>query len=239
MYHLFLERAKEMKAFIFRALLVLLSLLIMVQLWIFSSLAWWRTHPVENTMFMRLSYWSDFKPVQQVWVPYDQMSIHLKRAAIAAEDGHFIDHHGFDWTGIEQARQRNQEQEKIVSGGSTISQQLAKNLFLYPRRSYIRKGQESIATVMMERMWSKQRILEVYLNSVEFGDHLYGVEAAAQYYFGLHAEQVNRKQAAFLIALLSNPKYYQVAPNNPKFLNKQRQILKYMDYSRLPTESSA
>ena len=228
-----------MKTFVLRALLILLSLFIVVQLLIFSRLFWWRTHPVENTMFMRLTYWSDFQPVQQVWVPYDQISVNLKRAVIAAEDGHFVDHHGFDWTGIEQARQRNQEQERIVSGGSTISQQLAKNLYLYPRRSYIRKGQETIATAMMERMWSKQRILEVYLNSVEFGDHLYGVEAASQHYFGLHANDVSRKQAAFLIALLSNPKYYQVAPNNPKFLSKQRQILKYMDYSRLPTETTA
>lgn len=223
-----------MKAFVLKALLILLSLVIIVQLLIFSSLVWWRTHPVENTMFMRLSYWSDFKPVKQQWVQYDQMSVHLKRAAVAAEDAHFIEHHGFDWTGIEYAMQRNKEQARVVSGGSTISQQLAKNLYLYPRRSFIRKGQETVATVMMERMWSKLRILEVYLNVVEFGDHLYGVEAAAQHYFGIPASRVNRTQAAFLIALLSNPKYYQLAPNNAKFLNKQRHILKYMDHSRIP-----
>lgn len=226
-----------MKAFIVRTLLVLLCIVIGIQLWIFASLVWWRTHPVENTMFMRLNYWSDFKPIQQQWVPYDQISVQLKRAVIAAEDGHFINHHGFDWTGIEKAMQRNQQKERVVSGGSTISQQLAKNLFLYPRRSFIRKGQESVATVMMERVWSKQRILEVYLNVVEFGDHLYGVEAAAQHYFSIPASKVNREQAAFLIALLPSPKNFQQDPSDSRFLVKQRHILKYMNNSMLPKES--
>ncbi|MDQ8936095.1 monofunctional biosynthetic peptidoglycan transglycosylase [Acinetobacter rudis] len=228
-----------MKAFILRTLLVLLSIVIMIQLWIFGSLVWWRTHPVENTMFMRLNYWSDFQPIQHQWVDYDHISIHLKRGVIAAEDGRFTQHHGFDWSGIEQAMQRNQQQERVVSGGSTISQQLAKNLFLYPRRSFIRKGQESIATVMMERMWSKQRILEVYLNVVEFGDHLYGVEAAAQHYFSIPASKVNREQAAFLIALLPSPKSFQKDPHNSRYLIKQRHILKYMNNSVLPKESDS
>lgn len=223
-----------MKAFVFRTLVLLISLLIMIQLWIFSSLVWWRTHPVENTMFMRLDYLSDFQPIQHQWVDYDQISLQFKRAIIAAEDAKFLKHHGFDWGGIEFAMQRNIEKEQVVAGGSTISQQLSKNLFFYNRRSYFRKGQEAIATVMLERMWSKHRILEVYMNSVEFGDHLYGVEAAARFYFNRHAAQLNREQSAFLAALLSNPKYYQQQRQNAKFRYKQRQILKYMSNSQIP-----
>lgn len=223
-----------MRAFVVRALVLFISLLVMIQLWIFSSLVWWRTHPVETTMFMRLDYLSDSKPIQHQWVDYDQISVHFKRAVIEAEDGQFLKHHGFDWDGIEQARKRNLDNERVVAGGSTISQQLAKNLFFYNRRSYFRKGQEAIATVMMERMWSKQRILEVYMNSVEFGDHLYGVEAAAQFYFGRSAARLNREQAAFLTAILANPKYYQRHRDDRRVLNKKRRVLRYMDHSQIP-----
>lgn len=223
-----------MKAFVVRAVVLFISLLVMIQLWIFSSLLWWRTHPVETTMFMRLDYLSDFKPIQHQWVDYDQISVHFKRAVIEAEDGQFLKHHGFDWDGIEQARKRNLDNERVVAGGSTISQQLSKNLFFYNRRSYFRKGQEAIATVMMERMWSKQRILEVYMNSVEFGDHLYGVEAAAQFYFGRSASRLSRDQAAFLTAILANPKYYQQHRDDRRVLNKKRRVLRYMDHSQIP-----
>lgn len=223
-----------MKAFVVRAVVLFISLLVMIQLWIFSSLLWWRTHPVETTMFMRLDYLSDFKPIQHQWVDYDQISVHFKRAVIEAEDGQFLKHHGFDWDGIEQARKRNLDNERVVAGGSTISQQLSKNLFFYNRRSYFRKGQEAIATVMMERMWSKQRILEVYMNSVEFGDHLYGVEAAAQFYFGHSASRLSRDQAAFLTAILANPKYYQQHRDDRRVLNKKRRVLRYMDHSQIP-----
>lgn len=223
-----------MKAFVVRAVALFISLLVMIQLWIFSSLLWWRTHPVETTMFMRLDYLSDFKPIQHQWVDYDQISVHFKRAVIEAEDGQFLKHHGFDWDGIEQARKRNLDNERVVAGGSTISQQLSKNLFFYNRRSYFRKGQEAIATVMMERMWSKQRILEVYMNSVEFGDHLYGVEAAAQFYFGRSASRLSRDQAAFLTAILANPKYYQQHRDDRRVLNKKRRVLRYMDHSQIP-----
>ena len=223
-----------MKAFVVRAVVLFISLLVMIQLWIFSSLLWWRTHPVETTMFMRLDYLSDFKPIQHQWVDYDQISVHFKRAVIEAEDGQFLKHHGFDWDGIEQARKRNLDNERVVAGGSTISQQLSKNLFFYNRRSYFRKGQEAIATVMMQRMWSKQRILEVYMNSVEFGDHLYGVEAAAQFYFGRSASRLSRDQAAFLTAILANPKYYQQHRDDRRVLNKKRRVLRYMDHSQIP-----
>lgn len=224
-----------MKAFIVRTLLILVGFLLLVQLWIFSSLLWWRTHPVDTTMFMRLDYWADTsRPIQHQWRDYDQISDYFKQAIIAAEDAKFMQHHGFDWAGIQHALERNDEKGQVVAGGSTISQQLAKNLFLYNKRSFIRKGQEAIATWMMERMWSKQRILEVYINSVEFGPHIYGIEAATQHYFGKSSRSLSREQAAFLAALLPNPKYYEQHRNDRKLQYRKRIILKYMQHSPIP-----
>jgi monofunctional biosynthetic peptidoglycan transglycosylase len=224
-----------MKAFFVRTLLVIVSFFLLVQLWIFSSLVWWRTHPVETTMFMRLDYWAEpSQPIQHKWRDYDEISDYVKRAVVASEDGKFMHHHGFDWEGMQYALERNQDKGKVVAGGSTISQQLAKNLFLYNKRSFIRKGQEAIATWMMERMWSKQRILEVYLNSVEFGDNIYGVEAATQHYFGKSARSLSRDQAAFLAAILPNPKYYQDHQNDRRIQIRKKMIRKYMRYSQIP-----
>jgi monofunctional biosynthetic peptidoglycan transglycosylase len=224
-----------MKAFFVRTLLVIVSLILLVQLWIFSSLVWWRTHPVETTMFMRLDYWSEpSQPIQHKWRDYDEISDYLKRAVVASEDGKFMHHHGFDWEGMQYALERNQDKGKVVAGGSTISQQLAKNLFLYNKRSFIRKGQEAVATWMMERMWSKQRILEVYLNSVEFGENIYGVEAASQHYFGKSSRSLSRDQAAFLAAILPNPKYYQEHQNDRRIQIRKKMIRKYMRYSQIP-----
>lgn len=224
-----------MKAFFVRTLLVIVSFILLVQLWIFSSLLWWRTHPVETTMFMRLDYWSEpSKPIQHSWRDYDEISDYVKRAVVTSEDGKFMHHHGFDWEGMQYALERNQDKGKVVAGGSTISQQLAKNLFLYNKRSFIRKGQEAVATWMMERMWSKQRILEVYLNSVEFGENIYGVEAATLHYFGKSARSLTRDQAAFLAAILPNPKYYQDHQNDRKVQIRKKMIRKYMRYSEIP-----
>lgn len=224
-----------MKAFIFRSLLVAVSFVLLVQLWIFASLAWWRYKPVETTMFMWIDYWSEpSKPIQHEWRDYDEISEYMKKAIVAAEDGKFMQHHGFDWDGIQAALERNNDTGKVVAGGSTISQQLAKNLFLYNKRSFIRKGQEAVATWMMERMWSKERILEVYLNSVEFGDNIYGVEAATQHYFGKSSRSLSREQAVFLAAILPNPKYYQDHQNDRKLQNRERMIRKYMRYSDIP-----
>ena len=124
-----------MKAFIVRSLLVVVSFVLLVQLWIFASLAWWRYKPVETTMFMRIDYWSEpSKPIQHEWRDYDEISEYMKKAIVAAEDGKFMQHHGFDWDGIQAALERNNDTGKVVAGGSTISQQLAKNLFLYNKR---------------------------------------------------------------------------------------------------------
>ncbi|WP_160242936.1 monofunctional biosynthetic peptidoglycan transglycosylase [Acinetobacter indicus] len=224
-----------MKAFIVRTLLILVSLFLLIQLWIFSSLAWWRTQPVQSTMMMRLDYWSDTsQPIRHEWRDYDQISEYLKKAVVAAEDGKFMQHHGFDWEGIQHALERNKDQGQVVAGGSTISQQLAKNLFLFNQRSFLRKGQEAIATWMMERMWSKQRILEVYLNSVEFGDNIYGIEAATQHYFGKSSRSLSREEAIFLAAILPNPKYYQDNRSGRGLEPRKRMIRKYMRYSETP-----
>ena len=223
-----------MKAFLARMVMLLIGFILLVQLWIFASLAWWRTQPVETTMFMRLDYWADLKPIQQTWRDYDDISNNFKHAILAAEDAKFMQHHGFDIQGIQDALARNSEQGKIVAGGSTISQQLAKNLFLYNQRSFIRKGQEVVATLMMERMWSKRRILEVYMNSVEFGQNIYGVEAAAQFYYGKSSKSLTREQAAFLAALLPNPKYYQDHRDDRKLQYRKRSILKYMNATQIP-----
>ncbi|ENW89777.1 MULTISPECIES: monofunctional biosynthetic peptidoglycan transglycosylase [Acinetobacter] len=224
-----------MKAFIVRTLLILVSLFLLIQLWIFSSLAWWRTQPVQSTMMMRLDYWSDTsQPIRHEWRDYDQISEYLKKAVVAAEDGKFMQHHGFDWEGIQHALERNKDQGQVVAGGSTISQQLAKNLFLFNQRSFLRKGQEAIATWMMERMWSKQRILEVYLNSVEFGDNIYGIEAATQHYFGKSSRSLSREEAIFLAAILPNPKYYQDNRYGRGLEPRKRMIRKYMRYSEIP-----
>lgn len=224
-----------MKAFIVRTLLILISIVLLIQIWIFTSLAWWRIYPVNTTMMMRIDYWSDpSEKLKHEWRDYDQISPYFKKAIVAAEDGKFMQHRGFDWAGMQFALERNKDKGKVVAGGSTISQQLAKNLFLFNKRSFARKGQEAVATFMMERMWSKQRILEVYLNSIEFGENIYGVEAASQYYFGISSRSMSREQAAFLAAILPNPKYYQNNRNDRKLQYRKRMILRYMQHSQIP-----
>lgn len=136
-----------MKAFLVRTSLIILSIILLVQLWIFSSLVWWRTNPVDSTMMMRIDYWSDSsQPIQHEWRDYDNISTYFKQAIVAAEDAKFMQHHGFDWDGMRFALERNKDKGKVVAGGSTISQQLAKNLFLFNKRSFVRKGQEAVAT---------------------------------------------------------------------------------------------
>ncbi len=223
-----------MKAFFVRILLIIVSLFLLIQIWIFGSLVWWRSNPVQTTMLMRVTYWSDQVPIQHQWRDYDDISDNFKHAVVAAEDAKFVYHHGFDWNGIEDALHRNLKNDKVVAGGSTISQQLSKNLFLFNKRSFVRKGQEAIATAMMERMWSKERILEVYMNSVEFGDHIFGVDAAAHYYFGKNAKSLTKAQAVFLAAILPDPKFYQDHRNNQKLQYRMRLIMKYMRSTHIP-----
>jgi monofunctional biosynthetic peptidoglycan transglycosylase len=142
--------------------------------------------------------------VKQDWVSLDQMSRHIPRAVIAAEDSRFCEHRGFDLEAIEKAMERNQKGKKL-RGGSTISQQTAKNAFLWPGRTYVRKGLEAWFTVLIEFLWGKPRIMEVYLNIAEFGRGVFGVEAASRHYFDKSAKNLTRAEAARLAAILPQP----------------------------------
>ncbi|HRP74806.1 MAG TPA: monofunctional biosynthetic peptidoglycan transglycosylase [Rhodocyclaceae bacterium] len=195
-------------------LLVVAVPLLLYQCWVFAHVLWWKEHNPTSTRFMRiqLAELAETRPDVQLahhWVPYERISIHLKRAVVAAEDDRFLDHGGFDWQGIQHALERNRRSGTAVAGGSTISQQLAKNLFLSPRRSYVRKAQEAIITVMIESVWSKHRILEVYLNMVEWGEGVFGAEAAARHYFGLSADRLGPGEAARLAVKLPNPRRFE------------------------------
>ena len=156
----------------------------------------------------------------------------LKRAVVAAEDAKFVDHEGFDWDGIERALEKNQKKGRIVAGGSTITQQLAKNLFLSPRRSYVRKVEEAIITVMLEAMLDKRRILELYLNVIEWGNGVFGAEAAARRYFGISAAQLSPEQAARLAAMAPNPRFYERNQGAPGLNRKIGIILARMPVGR-------
>jgi monofunctional biosynthetic peptidoglycan transglycosylase len=197
-----------------RSLWLTLTLIVGLQLWYFVHIAWWRDHNPESTRFMRLALTTlqEKKPqakLAHTWVPYEKISIHLKRAVISAEDGHFLEHDGFDWDGIQYALEKNLAKGRTRAGGSTITQQLAKNLFLSPRRSYLRKGEEALITLMIEATWSKRRILEVYLNVVEWGEGVFGAEAAARRYFGISAARLGPAEAARLATTLPSPRRYE------------------------------
>lgn len=224
-----------MKKILVRIALLALSLLLLLQLSIFATLLVWRTQPVERTMFMYRYIWSGAEPaLQHQWVDSNKISPHLKRALVAGEDAKFMQHQGFDWDGIRTAGEKNAKRGAVVAGGSTISQQLSKNLFLWNERSYIRKAQEAVITLMMERLWSKDRILTVYLNSIEFGQGIYGAEAAAQHYYGKSARRLSRHEAARLAALVPNPVVYQANPQHRRVKHRQRVILRYMNSAQIP-----
>jgi len=168
------------------------------------------------------------------WQPYGKISEQLKRAVIAAEDDKFIDHEGFDWEGMQKALEKNQKKGKVVAGGSTISQQLAKNLFLSPSKTPWRKAQEAIITLMLETVWDKRRILEVYLNSVEWGECIFGADAAAHRYFNIAAAQLSAEQAARLAVMLPAPRRYEKNPYSPFVNGRTQMILARMQNSEVP-----
>jgi monofunctional biosynthetic peptidoglycan transglycosylase len=197
-----------------RALLAALLLLLFWQAVLFTQVIWWSRFDPDSTSFMRMRLTelrqTDPKAtLRHQWVPYERISVHLKRAVVAAEDDRFLDHEGFDWEGIQRALEKNERKGRLAAGGSTISQQLAKNLFLSPSRSWLRKAQEAVITVMIERTWDKRRILEVYLNVVEWGNGLFGAEAAARRYYGVSAAQLGPGQSARLAVMLPNPRRYE------------------------------
>jgi monofunctional biosynthetic peptidoglycan transglycosylase len=172
--------------------------------------------------------------LKQQWVPYERISPHLKRAIIAAEDAKFVDHEGFDWEGMQKAIEKNQKRGRTVAGGSTISQQLAKNLFLTPTKSYVRKVEEAIITLMLEGLWSKRRIFEVYLNVIEWGNGVFGAEAAARHYYNTSAAQLGPEQAARLAGMVPNPRYYDRNRSAPGLGRKAAIILGRMPGAEVP-----
>ena len=158
--------------------------------------------------------------LQRDYISYDDMGSNIKKAVIASEDQTFFNHNGFDYKAIEKAIKKNDKKGKVVRGGSTISQQTAKNIFLWQGRSWFRKGLEVVYTFIIEKVWGKDIILERYLNSIEMGQGVFGIEAASQYYFGKSAKDLTRSQAAWIAAVLPNPKKYD--PKNPSaYLNKK------------------
>ncbi|AOY43539.1 monofunctional biosynthetic peptidoglycan transglycosylase [Psychrobacter sp. AntiMn-1] len=175
--------------------------------------------------------------VTQTWAEYDAIAKSVKQAAIVSEDSTFSQHNGFDIDGIKAAQKKNEETGKMSAGGSTITQQLAKNLFLTSHRSYVRKAEEAVITVMIETLWDKERILTAYLNVAEFGNGIYGIDAAAHHYFDKSAANLNRDESALLIGMLTNPKYYEDNQGDRGLRNKQRIIKKRMKNAVLPQAS--
>ncbi|MBD5802577.1 Penicillin-binding protein 1A [Azoarcus sp. Aa7] len=216
----------------------LIALLLLYQVWIFLLVLWWSHFNPSSTSFMdiRRDELQEKRPnaeLRHEWVPYERISIHLKRAVIAAEDDSFVDHEGFDWEGMQRALEKNQRKGRAVAGGSTISQQLAKNLFLSPTRSYFRKAQEAVITVMIEIVWSKRRILEVYLNVVEWGSGIFGCEAAARRYYGVPAGRLGPDEAARLAVMLPNPRKYE-KQFGPRLAAHAARIRGRMAYAQVP-----
>lgn len=166
------------------------------------------------------------------WVPIEEISTNLQKAAIASEDGNFLTHSGFDFKAIEKAYESNQKGKK-VKGGSTISQQTAKNVFLWQGRSYLRKGLEAYFTVLIELFWSKERIMEVYLNSIEMGDGVYGAQAASKHWYHKDAKNLSRIEAAGIAAILPNPRKFKPV-NSSNYINRRKaKISKYIGYVSL------
>jgi monofunctional biosynthetic peptidoglycan transglycosylase len=219
--------------------LVVLVAILLLQGWYALHIWWWRDHPPSSTAFMSMRL-SELKRedadarIAYTWVPYERVSPSLKRALIAAEDAKFVEHEGFDWDGIQQALDRNFRKGKVVAGGSTITQQLAKNLFLSNARSYWRKAEEAMITVMLEAMLDKRRILELYVNVIEWGQGVFGCEAASRHYFHGACRDLNPEQAARLAAMAPNPRYYERNPNARGLARKIGIIRTRMASAELP-----
>ena len=242
--------------------LVVLALLAL-QLLFIGRIAAMAVFDPESTAFQRSEAWKQISSPQplrwrQQWVPYAHISDHLKRAVITAEDDRFTQHDGIDWNALEKAWERNAKAEALsqakaerlqakspnaapvavpaakVRGGSTITQQLAKNLLLSSERNLIRKGQEFVLTLLLENLLSKQRILEIYLNNVEWGEGVFGAEAAAQHYFGKSAARLAPNEAARLAVMLPAPKRFEKTPGSAYLTGRTRAIAGRMRNAQLP-----
>ena len=210
-----------------------------VQGWFYAQVLWWNTHTPASTSFMqaRLDRLREQNPkasLRHQWVGYDRISPHLKRAVIAAEDAKFLSHEGFDWEAIQKAVAKNERSGRVVAGASTISQQLAKNLFLSGERSWVRKGEEAVITWMLESALSKRRILELYLNVAEWGEDVFGAEAAARHHFGVPAAALSARQAAWLAVILPSPQRYGRTRSTTYVAERVEIILARMRQVRIP-----
>ncbi len=229
---------KKIWRFSGRTLKWLLLLLVAYQLWIFAHVVVWKWVNPGETSFMairlgELQQKNAKAELKHQWVEYAKISNHLKRAVVAAEDDRFMDHNGFDLRGIEQALKKNERRGKSVAGGSSITQQLAKNLFLSPSRSYIRKAEEAVITAMIELLWDKRRILEVYLNVVEWGNGVFGAEAAARHYYKVPAAQLGASASARMAVMLPNPRKYE--KTMPSWVVRHASaVQRRMHYSQIP-----
>ena len=236
-----------------RWLLLVLVAGLALQLFFIGRIALMSVVDPQSTAFQRSEAWrianTGALRWRQDWRDYDQISDHLKRAVIAAEDDSFASHEGVDWDAIERAWERNAQAEEAaaqraaqnkparplrIRGGSTITQQLAKNLLLSGERTLLRKGQELVLTYALEHMLTKRRILEIYLNSVEWGEGVFGAEAAAQHYFRKSASRLNATEAARLAVMLPAPKRFEKAPGSAYLAGRTRTILGRMGSAELP-----
>lgn len=229
-----------LKRILFWVVVLPVSLFLLLQLYFLIQIIWWRSFNPDSTSFMRkqeaILQEKDPKFVlKHKWVDYSKISRNLKRAVIASEDDGFSDHEGVDWDAMQKAFEQNKKKGKVVSGGSTITQQLAKNLFLSGERSYYRKGQELIITFMLEMCMDKERIFEIYLNSVEWGIGVFGAEAAARHYYGISAAALSPSQAARLAVMLPKPRYYDKNTGSAYLQRRSEIILRRMNSSELPT----
>lgn len=215
------------------------AIFLAVQLSYLARVWWWKDHNPRTTAFMdarleRLRARDPQAKLQHAWVAYDRISPSLKRAVVVAEDSKFVEHEGFDWDAIEKAREKNRRKGKVVAGGSTISQQLAKNLFLSGERTPWRKGQEALITVMIEHVMDKRRILEIYLNVIEWGEGVFGAEAAARHYYGTSALALGPEASARLAAMVPNPSFYDRNRGSAWLARKTQMILARMPAAELP-----
>ena len=220
---------------------VLLALIAfaLVQFWFVVHVWYWVDHNPEATAFMmtRLEILREDDPQARLahrWAPYNRISGHLKRAVVAAEDAKFLSHRGFDWEAIQQAYEKNVREGEIVFGASTITQQLAKNLFLSGERAWWRKAQEAAITVMLETILTKRRILEIYLNVIEWGDGVFGAEAAARHHFGVTAASLTPGQAARLAAMVPSPRQYSAGRETPYLIQRTAVIRTRMSAAQVP-----
>lgn len=230
---------RPIRRLFFLILALAIFVFVLVQAWFYVQVWQLRTHNPQTTAFMRerLELIRAVNPKAKLdyhWVDYAAIAPIAKRAVVASEDDRFMEHHGFDWTGIQDAFEKNLAEGEFAAGGSTISQQLARNLFLSPSKNLWRKGEEAIITVMLETTLGKRRILELYLNVVEWGNLLYGIDAASRYYFHKSPAALTPHEAAFLAAMLPNPRFYQDNPGSRGLQKRIRAVEGRMNHSRIP-----